>query len=504
MVKFYAKEKGAGLVEYALLVGLIAVVAIVAITQTGLNIASIFGEAKTGIAGSALSNITLTNNLGEIVVEFDDSEQASSGPLLATVGFEFAAGTPVYEATCTSQADASSVSASGTSSPIVVIGIKNGHTYGCQVDRKVDGVVTGSSPLATVETASVTERGTTAPGLNVYEGWTTKDAYYPGEAITMMLNQRQYSGNRDMFAITYGEVTDHSIAGPDAVFRSGIFPGDTYTLDSASNSYVWPLPPGEYKMHYLKSSGNTNNATYSTYDFVVMEHPDYAGPTQDQVRDQLWLDKTTYLTGETINVGYWTGGHGGVNYDADRIIITHDDVLTLDAANHDNVAVMVRSANIGSARPFGATTLNDGTGVENISPLPPGNYRAHYVQQGAYGTRFNVEFSVIPELGYDGPTQDQVRNKIWVMDADSLTSTSDIHVGWLDGRYTGDHIVITDQGVNPNTSAAARLAVITTNTTGGSSGTFTGLNLPPGDYTMNFVQQGGWAGLRYSQDFTIN
>ena len=55
--RFVREEEGQGLVEYALILGLIAVVAIVALTASGQSIKSIFG-AISGELGDAETLIT--------------------------------------------------------------------------------------------------------------------------------------------------------------------------------------------------------------------------------------------------------------------------------------------------------------------------------------------------------------------------------------------------------------------------------------------------------------
>jgi pilus assembly protein Flp/PilA len=47
MKRFIREEEGQGLVEYALIIGLIAVVAIAALTASGGSIKSIFGTIST-------------------------------------------------------------------------------------------------------------------------------------------------------------------------------------------------------------------------------------------------------------------------------------------------------------------------------------------------------------------------------------------------------------------------------------------------------------------------
>ena len=46
------EEKGASMVEYALLVALIAVIAIVAVTTLGSNVSTTFSEIASGVGGA--------------------------------------------------------------------------------------------------------------------------------------------------------------------------------------------------------------------------------------------------------------------------------------------------------------------------------------------------------------------------------------------------------------------------------------------------------------------
>jgi len=56
--RFIREEEGQGLVEYALIIGLIAVVAIAALTASGGSISSIFGtiSTKLGDANTTVSS----------------------------------------------------------------------------------------------------------------------------------------------------------------------------------------------------------------------------------------------------------------------------------------------------------------------------------------------------------------------------------------------------------------------------------------------------------------
>jgi len=56
--RFLREEEGQGLVEYALIIGLIAVVAIAALTASGGSISSIFGtiSTKLGDANTTVSS----------------------------------------------------------------------------------------------------------------------------------------------------------------------------------------------------------------------------------------------------------------------------------------------------------------------------------------------------------------------------------------------------------------------------------------------------------------
>ena len=56
MKKFAANESGASLVEYGLLVGLIAVVAIAAVTELGARINHVFMQVNTNLANAGLGN----------------------------------------------------------------------------------------------------------------------------------------------------------------------------------------------------------------------------------------------------------------------------------------------------------------------------------------------------------------------------------------------------------------------------------------------------------------
>ena len=49
VVRFVKEEEGASLVEYGLLVGLIAVVCIAAVTALGLKVETIFGKIDTAL-----------------------------------------------------------------------------------------------------------------------------------------------------------------------------------------------------------------------------------------------------------------------------------------------------------------------------------------------------------------------------------------------------------------------------------------------------------------------
>ena len=51
--RFVREEEGQGLVEYALILGLIAVVAIAALTASGGSIKSMFGTISTKLSGAA-------------------------------------------------------------------------------------------------------------------------------------------------------------------------------------------------------------------------------------------------------------------------------------------------------------------------------------------------------------------------------------------------------------------------------------------------------------------
>jgi pilus assembly protein Flp/PilA len=50
--RFIREEEGQGLVEYALIIGLIAIVAIAALTTAGTSVSSMFGQINTGLAAS--------------------------------------------------------------------------------------------------------------------------------------------------------------------------------------------------------------------------------------------------------------------------------------------------------------------------------------------------------------------------------------------------------------------------------------------------------------------
>jgi len=50
MIDFFKKEEGQGMVEYGLILGLIAIVVIAALSATGGSLTSLFGKASTTIA----------------------------------------------------------------------------------------------------------------------------------------------------------------------------------------------------------------------------------------------------------------------------------------------------------------------------------------------------------------------------------------------------------------------------------------------------------------------
>jgi len=50
MKNFYANEEGQGMVEYGLILGLIAIVVIAALSATGGSLTSLFGKASTTLA----------------------------------------------------------------------------------------------------------------------------------------------------------------------------------------------------------------------------------------------------------------------------------------------------------------------------------------------------------------------------------------------------------------------------------------------------------------------
>jgi len=54
MKKFFMNEEGQGMVEYGLILGLIAIVVIAALTATGTSLSSLFGTAQKNI--SAVTN----------------------------------------------------------------------------------------------------------------------------------------------------------------------------------------------------------------------------------------------------------------------------------------------------------------------------------------------------------------------------------------------------------------------------------------------------------------
>jgi len=51
--KFAAKEDGATMVEYGLMVALIAVVCLVAVTALGVNVAAIFQQIANSVSGTS-------------------------------------------------------------------------------------------------------------------------------------------------------------------------------------------------------------------------------------------------------------------------------------------------------------------------------------------------------------------------------------------------------------------------------------------------------------------
>jgi pilus assembly protein Flp/PilA len=56
--RFVKDDSGAALVEYGLLVGLIAVVSIVAVTDLGTNVKTIFCDVNNALVGSTLAGMT--------------------------------------------------------------------------------------------------------------------------------------------------------------------------------------------------------------------------------------------------------------------------------------------------------------------------------------------------------------------------------------------------------------------------------------------------------------
>ena len=55
MINFFKDEEGATMVEYALMLALIAIVCIVAVTAIGTNANSTFGTAATKLSGATAS-----------------------------------------------------------------------------------------------------------------------------------------------------------------------------------------------------------------------------------------------------------------------------------------------------------------------------------------------------------------------------------------------------------------------------------------------------------------
>lgn len=53
LVRLLRDDRGQDLIEYALLAGLIAVVAVAAITQTGTAVQGLFGTVATQVSGAA-------------------------------------------------------------------------------------------------------------------------------------------------------------------------------------------------------------------------------------------------------------------------------------------------------------------------------------------------------------------------------------------------------------------------------------------------------------------
>ncbi len=55
LVALYGSDEaeGQGLVEYALILGLISIIAVVAVTATGVSVAAIWGRVQTAVAAAA-------------------------------------------------------------------------------------------------------------------------------------------------------------------------------------------------------------------------------------------------------------------------------------------------------------------------------------------------------------------------------------------------------------------------------------------------------------------
>ena len=433
LIRSSKNQKGASIVEYALLVGLIAIVAIIAISATGDSSKDTFEEAGLAV-GSGGSGVTIS------------STPASASNVLGSITVDYGAGPTgpsiSYLATCVSQADASSISNETSSPQVTINGLNDGETYDCLISQIDSGSTVETRAAPPLATASPDCSGKQGAGIEV---WATCKTYYPGDLIefgwqgaaastdnlVIMPAGGNPTASLDHYVVSQG-VGGQTPAGSFIIGKTaGTLTGDTLRAN------VWSLPPGNYNIALI-TSGFSNRVTPA--NFTILESNTYDGPTVAEVSNGTWTSQPSYVTGDTIEVNFFA-----LVSATDSIVITPNASSPSVNVNRWIVSNQLGQSNpdLGGKRILGRTGggLTPDTLQTNIWSLPPGNYTA-WLLSSSLSVRSSVSFTVIPELGYAGPTQAEVITGVWVPSG-SVSNGANIPVGFLQNIQAGDRIVVT-------------------------------------------------------------
>ena len=410
----YYNEKGDSLVEYALLIGLIAVVAVVAITSVGTNSEEVFSEVAVGVNDGAV-NVNNINN--PIAPTADTNPQFNSSGNMRSNQTTYAPGTPIT-------IDYGLVTAGNTNDWLFLTpGADQAANLQSQYTPITSrwqynfplGDTAGSKTFdGNATTEYVIQVADLPPGdykiwlMNAwtakdfiefeiiddftYDGptqaqivngvWTDKDTYLVGEEIeTGMMGHNDAA---DWWFITPksdppNQGNHQPITSRMKYINNVPTPGFFDNLvASDKQGDIWPLPPGEWTINSMHNGWNI----VATQDFTVIPTLGYSSPTQAHLLHGVWTDKDNYAVGEEIVIGMY-----GNDDNNDWWIITP----TGQVPSHGNP---VRDRWFHPIGTGGLYFANASTSYGDTWPLPAGNWTLNSMNKDAWTVADTYDFTI--------------------------------------------------------------------------------------------------------------